>query len=63
MPEQSSQKDIENAIKRLGSELRQTIDDSLDKKLDDALLDQRERTSFRLLVEERARESGDSQWL
>ena len=63
MPEQSSQKDIENAIKRLGSGLRQAIDDAFDKKLDDALLDQRERTSFRLLVEERAREAGDSQWL
>lgn len=59
MSEDSSQKDIENAIKRLGSELRQAIDDALDKRLDDALLDQRERTSFRLLVEERAREAGE----
>lgn len=59
MAESISQEDVESAIKNLGIELRKAIDDALDRKLDDALLDQRERACFRLLVEERAKEAGE----
>lgn len=54
-----SKREVSNAISQLGKELKKSIDVALDRKLDAAMLDQRERTCFRLLVEERVKEAGE----